>query len=212
MFKKNIKKRNLSLLEVCVSLFIIAILLSLVFGYFSQVVLVENKIKKAQSDVLICQHLQIKLKQIFSNVIPLPSSTDESIFFTEKKLSSINFAFDNGIDPDPRFSGPVIGKLFFESNNLKLDIFPIDQKQKIKKSEILIKNISKAEFKFLNKSSKTNKWKWITQWSKEKNSLPPMIKLKLAKKIDGANMTKKVKFAFFLPSDLEPITYLENKK
>ncbi len=208
------KKHHITLIEVMISLFLTSIILTVLFGYFVQITKIEKKLEVAKADVFQKQHIQIRLSNIFSNA-SLKKFSDEQYFFTEKEKNektSLYFAFDNGIDPDPKFSGIVVGKLFIDDEkNLKLKIWGTDNKEileNIVRDETLFKNIKKIEFRFLSNKEPENKaykkeavskdLEWIDFWSKEKNYLPSIIKLKLSDDLD---------FSFFLPSKMLNISY-----
>ncbi|HSW72545.1 MAG TPA: hypothetical protein VLG44_03960 [Chlamydiales bacterium] len=214
----KIEKRPLTLIEVSISLFLLAILLSFLFTFLSQTVKTKVKMANAKSYVLDRQHLSMRLNQVFSAV--------QTGFYTEEEKGhpALSFIFDNGIDPEPSFSGPVRGKLFLEKEHLTLQIEParISKKMDFRKEILLgpIKDFSltflaKMEEKFPDPKAKKigSSYQWRTFWPKEKSGVPSLIRLVITENI--SQKRKKgdtTSFAFFLPSQDIPVTYKKDEK
>jgi len=199
-----IKKRFFTLIEVIVSLSLITIILTFLFGYFSKITKVEQDIEDLKKIVYKQNHLHIRLNNIFANLYA--KEFDENVFYTKfeknKKNLSLIINFDNGIDPDPNFSEIVKAEIFIDKkNDLILEIWPNDKKIKTTRKELLFSNVNKLEYKFLSCSDLqmkksvleqiTDSVFWYDSWPKEKKSLPSVIYVKLNNNLD---------FAFFLPS------------
>lgn len=120
----------------------------------------------------------MRLEGLFSSIVP------PYLLYTEHEALIV--VFDNGIDPDPLFSGPVVGKLMLnEFRELTLSIQPVStetgQKGSTRK-EILFQG--GAELSFFTGTG------WVADWSKKNKQLPLMIRLRLANREN---------LAFFLP-------------
>jgi hypothetical protein len=197
-------KKHFTLIEVVVSLCLITIILTFLFGYFAQITKIEINIAKTKKKVYEKNHLLVRLNNILSQI----SFTDinKSPFYTKYKKKneylSLYFNFDNGIDPDPNYSDIIKARLFIdEKKDLCLELEPNDEKIKTKRKEILLKDINHIEFKFLSQKDLlmqkyatkkiTDDFFWFDFWPEEKKSLPLVICLKINKNLD---------FAFFLPN------------
>src|SRR5690606_19238183 len=99
-------------------------------------------------------------------------------------------------DPDPAYSGSVLGRIFLDAkNNLSMAIWPLDKdKNTTCRTEILLPNIEDFEFEFLGKNSATKPEKkekirpinsdfsWKTNWPKSHGSVPSIIRLSIREK------------------------------
>ena len=160
----------------------------------------EEKIEVAKQAVFSRASLQMRLDQIFSRITPLEAS---DFLFTEKDPIEIHCVFDNGIDPDPDFSGPVQAVLFVDKEkNYCLTISPLEEESKKKRTEILKRRVDLVEYEFLPPQWIKKKTKLEKEWPKEKKKLPSMIRMKM----DG------LKFAFFLPTIDPVITFFESDR
>ena len=193
-----------------ISLFIAAILLSVVFRFFSQIITFEKKIKQARVHILEKNNLDIKFNSIFSQLLYKNFSKDP-FFYTKDK--SLFFQFDNGIDPDPRFSSHVMAQLLVDNNNdLILKITPVGTDNTIYREDILMKNIKSLSFEFTKKLYQKNPqqstyYSIHTTWDKEQNNIPAIVKIRLEKKED-----EDLSFDFFLPTMQSSIIYYDKAK
>jgi hypothetical protein len=194
-----------------ISLFIAAILLSVIFRFFSQIITFEKKMKQAREHILETSNLDIKLNTIFSQLIHKNFSKDPC-FYT--KDNSLFFYFDNGIDPNPLLSSVVMGTLLIDKNDdLILKITPTEANNKIFREEILMKHIKNLSFEFtknlLNRKDphQSTRFPIFTSWDKEENNIPAIVKIKLQNKNE-----ENLSFDFFLPTEQSSITYFDKAK
>jgi hypothetical protein len=118
-------------------------------------------------------------------------------FRTNKK--HLYFQFENGIDPDPSFSGIIQGEIYSlpEKKQMFLRLRPLDKKkEKEFREEILATSIDSFEIVYFSKKESH----WISSWKKE--GLPPMIKLSFTK-----GDKEKVSFCFFTLSETNIVVY-----
>lgn len=187
------KKRAITLIELFVALGLASIILSILFSYFVQTTRIDIKISSAKKEVLERQYLQTKLKQVFASISYPADSKKNTMFLSSKNY--LYFFFDNQIDPDPDFSGKVMGKLAV--NKEKKLILSIYSKNK-KRKETILNNVNQAKYDFLIKDS--NKYLWKTSIPDE--DLPYIIKISL---------NNDFTFAFFIDSEQTVVTYLASK-
>ncbi|NGX52272.1 MAG: hypothetical protein KR126chlam5_00568 [Candidatus Anoxychlamydiales bacterium] len=201
-----IKKNNFTLLEVIISLFLITIIITFLFGFFSKIMNLEKNIEEKKTKILAINHAQVRLTQVFSNVYQSAFIT-KSPFFTKNSQNSkgliLYITYDNKIDSDPNFSLIVKAKLFVNDiNELCLETYSRDENQG-PRTETLLKGVKRIKYKFLsNSDSKLKKYKskkslknicWFNFWPKKAEILPSAIKIKITKNEYSLD------FAFFLP-------------
>lgn len=189
----------------------------MLFSFFVESARIEKKLDLAR--VCICRRaaLQTRLDTLFTT---LDQQSSKPCFFTKKEdkesLKSLNLIFDNGIDPDPQYSGSVLGRIYLDSeNNLCLTTKPLDEESPYFRKEILLKNIVDFEFEFLGpKGDKKAKEKpvtaslaWKTDWKEMQGRVPSMIRLRVQEK----NEKEPLQFAVFMPSSDPLIEYVEKK-
>lgn len=204
---KFLKKNNFTLLEVIISLSLITIIITFLFGFFSKVMKIEKIIEKKKLEILAINQTQIKLTQVFSNVYQ-GDFINQKPFYTKDvknpKGPVLYLSYDNKIDSDANFSLIVKAKLFIDNKkNLCLHSFSRDENEKKPREDILLKDVDKIEYNFLAKSDiklKKHKLNNFSEkicsynfWPKKAETLPFAIKIKIIKNKDSLD------FAFFLP-------------
>jgi hypothetical protein len=197
------KKNNLTLLEVIISLFLIGLILTFLFGFFAKIMKIEKNIEQKKEKIFETNHFHSKLNYILSNIY-LGNFIDQSSFYTKydsNKNIILFINFDNKVDIDPSYSLDVQAKIFIDDNKeLCLQIFSKENENESRK-EILYKNVEKLEYKFLaNKDPKVEKYiseniseniNWYNYWPKKAQHIPVCVYIKINNLLD---------FAFFLPS------------
>ena len=175
---------------------------------------IESKIERASFYLLQKQKMQGKLESIFTNIEP---STHEPSFYTQKfsddpLFPSLMVQFRAEIDPDPRFSGVNLGRLYLnEKSELCFSQWPLTAETC--RTEILCKEINHLEWEFLGTKTEvdphykpiTKELAYLSIWPKTQKSFPQIIRLKLWQGTDKKREKKpNVQFAFVLPIQ-EPI-------
>ncbi len=120
--------------------------------------------------------------------------------------------FDNGIDPDPAFSGSILGKIFVDdSHNFCLATWPLHQdKNLLWRKEVLFPHVESFEFEFLGENATEHGKKeaikpinatlaWRTHWPKSPQKMPSIVRLK----IEEEKEKEPLQFAFILPASSE---------
>ena len=192
-----------------------AILLSFLFTSMARSAQFETKIQSARTALLERGRLQIRLQDVF-----LSLEQKNASFYTKKfpkeSCSSLILRFDNGIDPDPLFSGLVLGRIFLDSEkNLCLASWPLksDEIKRPWRKEILMSHVEGFDVAFLCRNETTpspetasivkpeKQYVWKSDLSKEKNEMPLIIRLLVSQQ--GSPLS----FAFFPPSPEHIATY-----
>ena len=90
---------------------ILTIILGMIFSSLYQETILNRRIQKMEREVMSKVEVQQRLDKIFANIRVIdPTSKDRSIYSSGNQKSVFVF-FDNGIDPDPSFSGIVKGSV-----------------------------------------------------------------------------------------------------
>ena len=184
------KKHPFLLLEILVALSLMTMLLSVLFSFLVQSLRVENRMGKARGLILERQNLQVRMQDILTSlrVTGCGSALYTQKFPKEEGYSLVTL-FDNGIDPEPPFSGAVIGRIYIdEDHNLALSYWPSnsDEKERRWRKETLFSNVSEMQLLFLNPDEKEHfihtdrpKVLWDRSWSKGKTAPPSMVRMML---------------------------------
>ncbi len=178
-----------------VALFLAGILLTTTLHFFQEYAKTQTKLRVAKENVLRRSFLQLRLNQLFTKASLLEKEEVGSSpeFYSENE--ALIFDFENGIDFEPAFSGPLIAKLYVSKNELLLEF---QAKNGATRKEVLLPNIKSVAFKFFDQ----DEGNWVNLWSKEKTMTPPIITLKIQEK----KVNEALDFSFFFPSET-PITY-----
>jgi hypothetical protein len=211
--KKIIKKRKsfFTLLELSVAFSLISIIVFFLLVGLKNFFFMEKKIERAKEDMMQNMHLQIRCNHLFSQLLPSSFLTRGTpalytSLFPKETQNCLICAFDNGLDPDPKFSGPVLGRIFLNKNKeLHLILWPLEKDGSIPtiyREEKLLTNVEKISFEFFTQEKKGTSlcWRWVSKWPEEKKELPSMIRLCYQRQ------GKKIPFAFF-PPFAPPISY-----
>jgi len=204
------QKRPIVLMELLVALALIGLVLSLLLKFFSNTLRMDRKIDLLRHEIYAREHVVLRLTHVFTSILPrsaLPDTTRAPLYTTKQQIPALHIVFDNGIDPDPRFSGAVLGEIQLnEEGQLLLSLQPLSGPEPApRRSELLLQQVKKLEFQFPIQhrpptAPGTPLFEWQNSWSKEKTTLPSLIRI-LAKQGD-----QELAFAFQLPF-AEPICY-----
>ncbi len=198
------------MLEILISLSLLSILLSFLFTSIARSAEFETKIDRARKELLERQRLQTRLQDLFL-------SAENSSLYTKKlpgdEKESLIAIFDNGIDPDPAFSGKVIARVYRDvDRNLSLAIWPHPVKKKNGTSlpwrnEILLSDIDAFEFLFLGKKAPdlpvNAEFAWESLWPSNRKENPSMVRLTIQQ--NGNPLS----YAFFFSSPEPLVTYFK---
>lgn len=206
-------KRPFVLLEILISLTLMSIILSFLFSAMSRSAQFEVKIQSARTALLERQQLQIRLQDFF-----LSLGTEASFYtmrFSKEKQESLIALFNNGIDPEPAFSGLVRSRIFLdEEKNLTLALWPLEKEENKPlpwKTEVLLSHVDAFHFQMLGKKNEPNgiavndSFAWYDHWSKKRCEIPSMIRLSITQ--NGVALF----FAFFSTASEPFITYREGE-
>ncbi len=188
-------KKTFLLLELLIALGLMSMLVLLLLSFMKQNLIVEKKMDQTRHLVLERQALQNRIQDLLLSIRSDTASSFYTQIFPKETHPSLILIFDHGVDPDPLFSGSIIGRLFIDENhNLSLALWPNDpDKKQYFRKEVLLSNVSDFSMEFLNESF------WKSSWPKTEK-IPSLLRISLT------HNHLRLQFAFILPSS-HPITY-----
>lgn len=178
------------MLEILVGLGLVTILLSLLFSIVIKNLYIEKKMELIRHTVTERQYVQVRIQDLLTSLkMKGPASGLYTEVFPKESFPSVLFITDQGVDPDPRFSGTVLARLYVdEKKNLCIALWPDDKNQKnVWRKEILLQKVGKLRLEFLKGRS------WVSSWPKEETP-PSMLRISIEQ--EGETL----KFAFVIPS------------
>jgi hypothetical protein len=193
-----------------------ALLLTLLFRFLVTNAAFEKKVNQAAFSVLERQRFIERLDSVLTNL--QPSESGGPLFYTapfpDNSIGhSLVVSFNAGIDPDPDYSGVLLGRIYrTEQNELVLGYWQGDKKGF--RTEVLLKNVQNMEWQFLgpalDKDPTTillgNGRGWLKQWPKNQGGAPEIIRLKIWCGADPQKQEEaQLQLAFILPV-LTPIS------
>lgn len=167
----------------------------------------DKKVEMARRKVMSRQNLHAKLQDF------LLAIDKNGPFFAKKFPQEDDFSlvamFDNGIDPDPAFSGSVLSRIYLEKGgDLTLVLWPICDETTWRK-EVLLANVNRFAFQFFGLKRgedgaipSKSLYTWHSRWSEKREEFPLIVKLQVWQK--GSFFEE----LFFFPSSTPP-TYFE---
>lgn len=218
----------MTLLEMLVAMTILAVVLSLVFGFYRELGLLSTQMEKTQQQSFHERYLELRLIYLFSHLAEEKSKnqkTTDFYFYTappEQGISnfpSLIFSYDNGPRLDPAFSSYVLARLFVD-NKQRLCIatwpLPVSKEAPPMQKEVLMENITAMSFQFFSayKNTETDPKKvdpkkefppegWQDTWRISYERMPAIIKIFLKIKDPPTDFT----FAMPLPVKTDIIQY-----
>lgn len=203
------KKKALTLLEVMISLSLMAVIITFIFSAFRQVTVANVKIQSAREVVLINKTIEQRLCRLFANIhvekeVPIDKNAKEKppSFYTESTADSNGLALFmeslNGVDPDSDFCDLVKTQLYLSKKN-ELCLVTIGKSGEQRK-EVLKDNVGELTFNFFDPVTR----ELLNSWDEKLEGLPIIIELVLKKKSSDKDP---LEFAFMLPTDEKGIIY-----
>lgn len=166
---------SFTLMELMIGLSILSLILGMIFSTLYQETVLNRRIEKIERETMSTIEIQQRLDKVFANVIPMDhTSKNRSIYSSEDRKSVFVF-FDNGIDPDPTYSGVVKGSVGLDGTDLVLKLYENDKDEKHSRLTKLRENIKSIQFEFL--LSCPSGLATIPIWDKTINFSPLYIKM-----------------------------------
>ena len=213
------KKRPFSLIEVTISLGLLALLLSTLLFWHRSLSRDKEKFTKLKWPLMEERYAGQRLQHI------LPKA--ELPFFKSDLSESLVFIFDRGPFEDPLLSGKVLGRLYHDAatHALCLGIWPYPNKEETRhhpsQTLVLLNRISSCKFEFYNPPDPLKKIVdpevvglsnpnegWQDLWKGDYNKLPALIKLTVTRDLQD-ELKEPFVYCFELPV---PIIFPEDKE
>lgn len=208
---------------------LLSILCIFLLSSYRQITALSSTLEKKKYEQLKLAHAHALLSKIVKKAV-LPESQYKSDFcfysvdLQGKEQQSLIFTFNNGIDPDPKFSQEVLAKLSLTSSGyLILSLWPLPSRwkdnDKSARTELLLENISSLSFQFYYFNDKklpvqpslvdrgreklTPPSGWQRSWLKGYGQLPMAIKVHM--QFEKENQP--FEFSLFLPQSQKEIVF-----
>ncbi|MFA5249839.1 MAG: hypothetical protein WC371_00285 [Parachlamydiales bacterium] len=183
-------KKSFTLLELLAALVLASLLLSLLLSFTFQLFGLERNIKITKELFFQRAALEIRLGQLLGALSP-PLKDQPRTLYT--KDSHLFFYFQGGVDPNPFFSGKLLGELFLSKRG-ELVLITRSLKQKtLCRQELLWEDATGLEFVFFQKNASGNPqkppFKKTRLW--QKNGYPDALKIKITPKTAFKNPDRK---------------------
>lgn len=160
---KRARFHAFTLIEVMISLGLMALILSTLTYFFQQVNTIGRTTDRIRKESFSLRNLENRLSDIIPKATSASDPAGDFIFYTSQSTDSIFaagspslvFTFDNDVNlVDPNFSNHVLGKIFLDkNNNLTLAIWPSPKRWEDNKPipmirEVLYENVEALAFDF----------------------------------------------------------------
>ena len=202
---KTKHRRFMTLLEMLVAMTILAVVLTLVFGFYRELGLLNTQMEKTQQQSFHERYLELRLIYLFSHLVDEKTKkkkTPEFYFQSappEQGVSafpSLIFSYDNGARLDPAFSSYVLARLYVDDKQ-RLCIatwpLPVSKENVPMQKEILMENITAIAFQFFSSQKTPEKAStqpnnvdpkketppqgWQDTWRASYESMPAILKI-----------------------------------
>jgi len=201
---------------MAIAMALTALLITLLFRFLIFHSMFQKKIEKASHTILQLQRAQERLNSVLTN-----QSSETPIFYTtffpdDTISSSLVISFNAGTDPDPKYSGTLLGRIHVsKEKNLLFTYWQTDKEGY--RSEILLQQVNDLQWNFLSQTLEkqaniqtlANNWAWLKDWPKKKVSSPEIIRLVLWCGIERKTQKNpNIQWAF-IPTTINPILMVQ---
>lgn len=205
----------MSLIETLAALGLLALVLSLVFGFFDQLSMLDELTEAKQKQSFHLRYAESRLSSLFQNVTNDRAVQDEKRFFfyLSEPISGVSeypslvFTFDNGVRRDPALSGVILARLYVASNSLRLALWPLfaQDPHAHLQEEVLLEGVQQMGFSFFmpphlgsvtTRQITTGEEKqppldWSMGWDRVYKQLPAILKINLVLTDASESLVKK---------------------
>jgi hypothetical protein len=204
--RPRIEKKTFLLLEILIGLSLAGILLGFLFVFTVQNARGQKKTETARTISLTRTGFQTRMQDIFLALdLKVPSP-----FYTEE--GKLIFIFDQGVDPDPAYSGTIRGKLFLDPDkNIVLETSPLSSEEEpdfLPRKEILFAKTGGFEIELLGGKhlpilrELTPTLAWHKEWPSNRSFPPSQVRFLIKENTDTT-----LYYAFHIAFPDQMITY-----
>ncbi len=187
--------RAFTLLEVMISLVLVGILLSFLFSFFRQTLVMQGKAKALKEKIMQRELFQLRIHQLFMQGCKAKKGIFSTIEHASASGPALILSLDQKADPDPTYCGSVHSMLYRNEHRLSLCTWSSNHTAKV---DTLLDRVTEFSLSFFNGEE------WISSWTPKDGSLPVMIKAFVQR--EGETLEE---FIFFLHPSPTPIIYEE---
>ncbi|MCB1116176.1 MAG: hypothetical protein KDK71_06870 [Chlamydiia bacterium] len=162
-------------MEMMIGLSILSLVLGMIFSTLYQETVLNRRIEKLERETMSKIEIQQRLDKIFANVVPIDPTSKNRPLYSSESRRSVFFYFDNGIDPDPTYSGIIKGSIGLDGTDFVLRLYEDDKADKPSRLTKLRDNIKSIQFEFL--LSSPSGLATIPIWDKAINFAPLYVKM-----------------------------------
>jgi hypothetical protein len=213
-------KRHLTLLETLIAISLLAIVLTMVFGFFRELAEISRQTELNQKESFQMRYAESRLSFIFERLVnENEEKKKEFYFFTQdagrgfSNQPSLIFSFNNEVRVNPNFSGDILARLYVDKDNrLCLAMWPfyVENPHVDMQKEVLMENVTAIRYEFysaparlLNENGlekadvqkvepEKNRW-YENEWLKSYNQMPAIMKLSITVANDPQNLPARKK-------------------
>lgn len=156
---KHLKSRRyFTLLETLIAISLVAVLLTIVFGFFKELSELSRQTEEQQKASFRARYVQTRLAFIFERLVNENEGSKRKFYFftqgPDKGLSpstSLVFTFNNEVRANPAFSDDLLARLYVDDHHcLCLAMWPLysDQPHQEMQKEVLLQNVADMKYEF----------------------------------------------------------------
>lgn len=206
-------KRSFSMIETLICLGLVALLLSSLTFWYRSLTSQKEIFNQLKGPLMEERYAGQRLQNIFPTV--------EAPFFTTSDRSLV-FVFDRGTFIEPKLSGKVLGKLYFNetTQTLCLGIWPKPTKENIERSLtqhfVLLDGVSSCHFAFYSPPDLSKQPvdpetvgtprpqdKWQDRWLPQYTSIPALVKIVITRTPQKGIDNHTFEYLFDLPIEIQ---------
>ncbi len=181
----NVKRLYISLVELVVGLVLLSVAVGFLFRYLTHVTRVDRAMQVAEERGADVSRAAARLSILFQK------TTSLSIEFKHDE-PILHIRFDNGVDPDPIWSGKMVGRIRRTDEGQLLFAYLPEGKRIEPREEFLLEQVAEVEWTFWKGSNPI----WVPVW--HDRTLPPTVRL-----IVEHRQGPPLKFAFFTSTPMQ---------
>ncbi len=147
----------MTLLETLIAISLLAMLLTIVFGFFRELSEITHLTEQKQKESFQMRYLESRLSFIFERIVHENESARTFFFYTQppqknfSDFTSLILTFNNEVRINPTFSGDILGRLYVDVDHcLRLAMWPmhLSQPHQYLQEEVLLENVAEIHYEF----------------------------------------------------------------
>lgn len=204
------QRRAVTLIEVLIGISLLSILLFALLSSYSQLKMVDTTLAKEIHKGLDSRTLESQLQDF---ILKIPEAKRDTYFFYTdfppfSSSPSLIFSYEAGSLLDPKFSGPVLGRLFVDrEGNLALATWPAPSRLELPpypmRLEVLAKGVQSIRFSFYcppGAEMEPEPNRWHSEWKMTTWKVPPLMRIEIVKE-----SLETLDFSFYLANNQYPL-------